>query len=91
MGANSFASFCATKAAACVGGWGVDVRIIRALCVGWAVDMRERLLAAERVKALEWREGLLHVLDQRLLPARETWLALDSAGAVAEAIRRGLI
>lgn len=49
--------------------------------------MRERLLAAERVKALEWREGLLHVLDQRLLPARETWLALDSAGAVAEAIR----
>ena len=53
--------------------------------------MRERLLAAERVKALEWREGVLHVRDQRLLPAREAWLALDSAGAVAEAIRDGAV
>jgi len=49
--------------------------------------MRERLLAAERVKALEWREGVLRVLDQRQLPGREVWLALDSVAAVAEAIR----
>ena len=49
--------------------------------------MRERLLAAERVKALEWRDGILHLRDQRLLTAREAWLALDSAAAVAEAIR----
>lgn len=49
--------------------------------------MRERLLAAERVRALEWRDGVLFVLDQRQLPGREVWLSLDSAAAVAEAIR----
>ena len=49
--------------------------------------MRERLLAAEKVKAIEWRDGRLHLLDQRLLPSEERWLAYDSAEAVAEAIR----
>jgi methylthioribose-1-phosphate isomerase len=49
--------------------------------------MRERLLAAEKVQAIEWREGVLHLLDQRLLPLQEIWQSYDSAAAVAEAIR----
>ena len=49
--------------------------------------MREQLLAAEKVTAIAWREGALHLLDQRSLPFTQTWLAYDSAAAVAEAIR----
>ncbi|CAD5109698.1 S-methyl-5-thioribose-1-phosphate isomerase [Zestomonas carbonaria] len=49
--------------------------------------MREQLLAAEKVKAIDWRDGKLHLLDQRRLPFEETWLAYDSAAGVAEAIR----
>lgn len=49
--------------------------------------MREQLLAAEKVTAIAWREGALHLLDQRLLPFTQTWLAYDSAAAVADAIR----
>ncbi len=49
--------------------------------------MRDRLLAAETVKAIEWHDGALHLLDQRLLPHEETWLAYDSVAAIAEAIR----
>ena len=49
--------------------------------------MREQLLAAEKVKAIEWRDGALHLLDQRVLPFEETWLSYASADAVAEAIR----
>lgn len=49
--------------------------------------MREQLLVAEKVTAIAWREGALHLLDQRLLPFTQTWLAYDSAAAVAEAIR----
>lgn len=49
--------------------------------------MRERLLAAEKIKAIEWRDGTLHLLDQRLLPLEETWRAYDSAVGVAGAIR----
>lgn len=49
--------------------------------------MREQLLAAEKVTAIAWRVGALHLLDQRLLPFAQTWLAYDSAAAVAEAIR----
>jgi methylthioribose-1-phosphate isomerase len=30
--------------------------------------MRDRLLAAEKVKAIDWRDGALHLLDQRILP-----------------------
>ena len=47
--------------------------------------MREQLLAAEKVTAIAWREGALHLLDQRLLPFTQTWLAYDSAAAVAPA------
>ena len=49
--------------------------------------MRDRLLAAEKVKAIDWRNGYLHLLDQRLLPFGERWIAYDSAAGVAEAIR----
>ncbi|MFC3609630.1 S-methyl-5-thioribose-1-phosphate isomerase [Stutzerimonas tarimensis] len=49
--------------------------------------MRERLLAAERVKAIEWKHGRLHLLDQRKLPTETCWRAYDSAAAVAGAIR----
>ncbi|MBM7060837.1 S-methyl-5-thioribose-1-phosphate isomerase [Pseudomonas sp. UL073] len=48
--------------------------------------MRDQLLAAEKVKAIEWRDGFLYLLDQRLLPLEERWLAFDSAAAVADAI-----
>lgn len=49
--------------------------------------MRERLLAAERVRSLEWRGDTLFVLDQRQLPGQEVWLSLDRIAAVADAIR----
>lgn len=49
--------------------------------------MRDRLLAAEKVKAIEWRDGALYLLDQRVLPSAETWVACTRAAEVAEAIR----
>ncbi|MBS7660956.1 S-methyl-5-thioribose-1-phosphate isomerase [Pseudomonas lalucatii] len=49
--------------------------------------MREQLLAAEKVKAIEWRDGALHLLDQRVLPLEEVWHAYTTAAEVAEAIR----
>ncbi|QKF49225.1 S-methyl-5-thioribose-1-phosphate isomerase [Pseudomonas graminis] len=49
--------------------------------------MRDRLLAAEKVKAIDWRDGTLHLLDQRVLPFEETWHPYTTAEGVAEAIR----
>ena len=49
--------------------------------------MRDRLLAAEKVKAIEWRDGTLYLLDQRVLPREENWLAYTTVAGVAEAIR----
>lgn len=49
--------------------------------------MREQLLAVEKVQAIEWRDGALYLLDQRLLPHQQTWLRFDSAAEVADAIR----
>lgn len=49
--------------------------------------MRDRLLAAEKVKAIDWRDGALYLLDQRVLPFQQTWLRYEDAPAVAEAIR----
>ncbi|WP_312931100.1 S-methyl-5-thioribose-1-phosphate isomerase [Pseudomonas sp.] len=49
--------------------------------------MRERLLAAEKVIGIRWRDGALHLLDQRLLPAHEHWLICTEVGEVAAAIR----
>jgi methylthioribose-1-phosphate isomerase len=36
---------------------------------------------------MRWEDGALLVLDQRRLPAEETWLRCESAGQVAECIR----
>jgi methylthioribose-1-phosphate isomerase len=49
--------------------------------------MRDRLLAAEKVKAIDWRDSALHLLDQRVLPFQETWHTYTTAAGVAEAIR----
>jgi methylthioribose-1-phosphate isomerase len=49
--------------------------------------MRDRLLAAEKVKAIDWRDNALYLLDQRILPFEETWIPCTSAAEVAEAIR----
>lgn len=49
--------------------------------------MRERLLAAEKVTGIQWRDGTLHLLDQRLLPSEEHWLACDDVAQVVGAIR----
>ncbi|MFJ3466393.1 S-methyl-5-thioribose-1-phosphate isomerase [Pseudomonas sp. NPDC090201] len=48
--------------------------------------MRDRLLAAEKVKAIDWRDGTLYLLDQRVLPHEQTWQACDTALSVAQAI-----
>ena len=42
---------------------------------------------ADKVKALEWRGGVLRLLDQRLLPAREEYVDCTDADQVAAAIR----
>jgi methylthioribose-1-phosphate isomerase len=44
-------------------------------------------LAATPDTAILWRDGRLLLLDQRALPRREAYLALDSAAEVAAAIR----
>ena len=49
--------------------------------------MRDRLLAAEKVTAIDWRDGALYLLDQRALPFEQRWLAYTDASGVAEAIR----
>ncbi|MDH0748222.1 S-methyl-5-thioribose-1-phosphate isomerase [Pseudomonas sp. GD03842] len=49
--------------------------------------MRDRLLAAEKVKAIDWRDRALYLLDQRALPFEETWLRYDTADEVAAAIQ----
>ncbi|TBV11378.1 S-methyl-5-thioribose-1-phosphate isomerase [Stutzerimonas kirkiae] len=49
--------------------------------------MRERLLAAEKVKSIDWREGRLYLLDQRRLPQESVWHCYDTATGVVQAIR----
>ncbi|KAF0865444.1 S-methyl-5-thioribose-1-phosphate isomerase [Pseudomonas sp. LD120] len=49
--------------------------------------MRDRLLAAEKLKAIDWRDSTLYLLDQRILPFEETWIACDTVAGVAQAIR----
>ena len=49
--------------------------------------MRDRLLAAEKVKAIDWRGEALYLLDQRILPFEENWLSFTDAEGVAKAIR----
>ena len=43
--------------------------------------------AAKGFRTLHWREGRLELLDQRALPSQCTYVELDSAASVAEAIR----
>ncbi|MFK8328860.1 S-methyl-5-thioribose-1-phosphate isomerase [Pseudomonas sp. BJa5] len=49
--------------------------------------MRDQLMAAEKVTAIDWRDGVLYLLDQRMLPFEQTWLPCSDAAAVAGAIR----
>lgn len=39
------------------------------------------------VRAIEWRDGRLYLLDQRLLPGEERWLEVEDSDAAAKAIR----
>ncbi|WP_053146535.1 S-methyl-5-thioribose-1-phosphate isomerase [Pseudomonas sp. P97.38] len=48
--------------------------------------MRDRLLAAEKVKAIDWRDGVLYLQDLRALPFEQNWIACTSAAEVADAI-----
>lgn len=48
--------------------------------------MREQLLAAERIRALEWKDNALWLLDQRCLPLQERWIECRSAQEAARAI-----
>ncbi len=49
--------------------------------------IRKQMLASEKVKALDWRDEGLYLLDQRLLPQQEHWQRYESASEVAQAIR----
>ncbi|MDD1508316.1 s-methyl-5-thioribose-1-phosphate isomerase [Pseudomonas sp. CNPSo 3701] len=53
--------------------------------------MRERLLAAEQVVGFVWREGALHVLDQRRLPGEQVWQACHSVSAVVAMLAEGAL
>ena len=44
-----------------------------------------------KVKAIDWRSGELFLLDQRLLPHQEVWVACSSVQDVVEAIRSMLV
>lgn len=48
--------------------------------------MREQLVAAERIKALEWKGGALWLLDQRVLPLSESWIECQTSAQVTRAI-----
>ena len=55
--------------------------------------MRAQLIEAEQIKPLEWRGGVLHVLDQRLLPLQQQWVecrdAVQTAAAIRDMVVRG--
>lgn len=48
-------------------------------------------MATALFRPLEFRSGTLHLLDQRLLPAREEWVEIRSAAATAAAIRTMMV
>lgn len=52
--------------------------------------MREQLLVAEKITAIEWRDGALYLLDQRRLPHERLWCGA-TAPEVADAIRQMLV
>ncbi len=41
----------------------------------------------DSIRAVQWQDGVLHLLDQRFLPAKETYLELRTVKEVADAIR----
>jgi methylthioribose-1-phosphate isomerase len=41
----------------------------------------------DHVRPIRWQDGVLHLLDQRVLPFKETYLRCEDSGQVAEAIR----
>ena len=41
----------------------------------------------DRVRAVQWRGDHLRLLDQRLLPQEERWIACRDAAAVTQAIK----
>lgn len=49
--------------------------------------MREQLIKTEQIKPLEWRDGVLRLLDQRALPLRQEWLECRDAAQTTAAIR----
>ena len=53
--------------------------------------MRERLLAAERVRSIDWHDARLHLLDQRRLPAEQIWHSYETVAEVAGAIRQMVV
>ncbi len=53
--------------------------------------MRERLLAAEKTRSIEWCGDCLRLLDQRLLPLEVVWRSFDSVADVAQAIREMVV
>ncbi len=51
------------------------------------IDPHPELLAHDPVAAIRWKDEGLELLDQRLLPVRESWLRLENAVDTAAAIR----
>lgn len=45
------------------------------------------LASFDSIRAVQWRDHALHLLDQRLLPQQEAWIACTDADQVTEAIR----
>lgn len=45
------------------------------------------LATFDSIRAVQWRDHALHLLDQRLLPQQEAWIACTDADQVTEAIR----
>lgn len=50
------------------------------------IKMRKRE-EHDTIRAVSWEDGAVAMLDQRLLPARESYLRFETAQAVADAIR----
>jgi len=45
----------------------------------------------DSIRAVQWQDGIVRLLDQRFLPARETYLDLKSVKEVADAIREMVV
>lgn len=45
----------------------------------------------DSLRPVQWRDGALHLVDQRRLPGEEVWLRYDRPEAVAEAIQKMVV